>query len=284
MKEILVDRQVKNFTDDNLPDCFKDVSQKQWNDWQWQRDNSLRIYHNDSLLKKQEILKKITDAVSLPTGDVFNLDKVLRSWDMLITPHQILQIRRKLTEGDKESSLALFKTVNPSISEGDEYQQIVKLKIDGLGTGYRRKERYNTPENPQPREIRRLYDDRVVLTCTWQCPTGCRYCFRRPEALIGPKVNWEKGLNYIKKWNLTHSKEEQVKDVILSGGDPLFLSDNQIKKIAQGVKSIPGVKFLRIDTKYLAAMPQRITPELAEILGKYVDLMCFHFTHPAEIS
>jgi lysine 2,3-aminomutase len=264
--------------------CFKDVMQEQWDDWQWQRDNSLIIEHSNSPETKKQMMQRIAEIVGLPMEDFASLERVLKSWNVMITPHQALQIRHQLAKEDRESAMALFKIVEPSVLESQHQPTVVKIKTDGLGTGYRRAERYDTPENPQPSVIRRLYDDRAILAPTFECPTICRYCFRRNEAARSKETNWQEGLDYIEKWNETHQTAEKVKDIIISGGDPLSLSDDKLKKLLSQAKTIDGVKIIRIDTKYPTAMPQRITPELAKILGDYVHFMCLHTTHPAELS
>ena len=268
----------------NIPDCFGEVRREQWESWQWQKANSFVVNYADSIEMKKATMKKISDAVGLPVENYQELETTLKIWNVLITPHQILQIRHKIIQGDKESALALFKTVNPSVLESQHQQKVIQIKIDGTGVGYRKEERYSTPENPEPKSIKRLYDDRIILAPTLECATLCRYCFRRAEAGRIKEINWQEGIDYIRKWNSAHQKSEQIRDVILSGGDPLSLPDEKIKNLLGQAKTIPGVKFLRLDTKYPVAMPQRITPELTKILGDYVDYMYLHFTHPAEIS
>lgn len=267
-----------------MPECFREVKPEQWESWQWQKENSFVVRHTDSAKDKKATMERISRAVNLPVENFQELEKALLMWNVLITPHQILQIRRKLAEGDEKAALALFQIVNPSVSESQYQQKVIKMKIDGTGVGYRKDERYNTPENPEPKFIKRLYDDRVILAPTFECATLCRYCFRRAEAGRLQETNYQEGIHYIKKWNASHKESEQIRDVILSGGDPLSLFDEKLETLLKQVKFIEGVKIIRIDTKYPSAMPQRITPELAGLLGKYVDYMCLHFTHPGEIA
>ena len=127
------------------------------------------------------------------------------------------------------------------------------------------------------------YPDRVLLLATDTCASYCRYCTR--SRLVGKgngcsysKSRIEKCLDYI-------SEHTEIRDVLISGGDPLTLSDNALEWILQRVKDIPHVEMIRIGTKVPVVLPQRITPELCQMLKRYHPLwMSIHFTHPNEIT
>jgi lysine 2,3-aminomutase len=126
------------------------------------------------------------------------------------------------------------------------------------------------------------YPDRVLLLVTDQCATYCRYCTRR--RLVGSneraitQVNFEEVLKYLK----THKK---VRDVLLSGGDPLLLENERLEEILSRLRMIPHIELLRIGTRVPVTLPQRVTAGLVRMLKKYHPLMIsIHFTHPKEIT
>ncbi|MDI6725520.1 MAG: KamA family radical SAM protein, partial [Smithellaceae bacterium] len=133
---------------------------------------------------------------------------------------------------------------------------------------------------PVPGIIHR-YPDRVLFYATGQCATYCRYCTR--SRLVGQKqgasrVMWEQALDYIK----TH---KDIRDVLISGGDPLILPDDQLDLLLSQLRAIGHVEIIRIGTKAPVVLPQRITRRLLGILKRYHPLlMSIHVTHPDELT
>ena len=128
------------------------------------------------------------------------------------------------------------------------------------------------------------YPDRVLLLTTGSCSVYCRYCTRhrmvagRREDIRYNNQRLEKALDYIRQ-------HREVRDVLLSGGDPLLLSDHKLEWILKRLKKIEHVEIIRIGTKTPAVLPQRITPELVRMLSRYHPLfMSLHFTHPDELT
>jgi lysine 2,3-aminomutase len=122
----------------------------------------------------------------------------------------------------------------------------------------------------------------VLLLVSGFCSTYCRYCTR--SRLVGrgkiypSKSRLEKAIDYIRN-------TPSIRDVLLSGGDPLTLSDAKLDWILNKVREIPHVEIIRIGTKVPAVLPQRITPELIRVLRNYHPLwMSLHFTHPEECT
>lgn len=136
-------------------------------------------------------------------------------------------------------------------------------------------------ENQSPvKNIVHRYPDRVLFLTTSFCSSYCRYCTR--SRLVGQrkinKKDWNEGINYIKN----HS---EIRDVLLSGGDFLSLSDNNIKYLLSQIRSIEHVEIIRIGTKIPIVLPQRITKNLLNILKKYHPLLIsIHVTHPDELT
>ncbi len=133
-----------------------------------------------------------------------------------------------------------------------------------------------------PKGITHRYPDRVLFLVSNQCAMYCRFCTRKRKVgdLNKPK-QWSEileGIEYIRE----HS---EVRDVILSGGDPLMLDDSLLEKIIKSLREIEHVKIIRIGTRMPCTLPQRITPELCNMLKKYHPIYVnTHFNHPAEIT
>lgn len=135
-------------------------------------------------------------------------------------------------------------------------------------------------DSPVPGLVHR-YPDRVLLMVTTQCPIYCRFCTRK--RIIGrPGIvsmgTIRQGIDYIRNHG-------EVRDVILSGGDPLMLKDEVLEEILQGLRAIPHLEIIRIGSRVPGALPQRVTERLCEMLKKYHPLfMNLHFNHPDEVT
>jgi lysine 2,3-aminomutase len=136
-------------------------------------------------------------------------------------------------------------------------------------------------DSPVPGLVHR-YPDRVLLLAVDFCASYCRYCTR--SRLVGhgqiapSESRLEKALEYIRQ-------TPAIRDVLLSGGDPLTLSEERLDWILGQIRAIPHVEIIRIGTKVPAVLPQRVTPRLCSVLRKYHPLwMSLHFTHPEECT
>ena len=135
--------------------------------------------------------------------------------------------------------------------------------------------------SPVPNLVHR-YPDRVLLIATDRCLSYCRYCTRR--RLVG---SGEVGLPNEKLDRICDYLEAtpQVRDVLISGGDPLLLPDSKIEVILSRLSKIKSIELLRIGTRCPVFLPQRITPELIEMLRKYQPfMMSVHVNHPSELA
>lgn len=133
-------------------------------------------------------------------------------------------------------------------------------------------------QSPVPCIVHR-YPDRVLFLTTDFCSSNCRYCTRSRlinRETISRKV-WDRGIQYIKD-------HLEIRDVLLSGGDPLTMNDESIEYLLSEIRKIDHVEFLRIGTKVPVVLPMRITNKLAKILRKYRTFVNIHFTHPDEIT
>lgn len=134
---------------------------------------------------------------------------------------------------------------------------------------------------PVPGLVHR-YPDRVLFLVTDRCASYCRYCTRsRVVSGVGEQhleTQWEAAFRYLEK-------TPQVRDVLLSGGDPLLFSDERLDKILTRLRAIPHIQFLRIGSRIPIFLPQRITPELCAMLKKHHPLfISIHTNHPRELT
>lgn len=129
--------------------------------------------------------------------------------------------------------------------------------------------------------LTKRYPDRTLFYVTSQCPIFCRFCTRKRKVGDAGSVSVETikaGIEQIRK-------DKTIRDIVISGGDPLMMQDEQLEWILKELRAIPHVEILRIGSRVPAVLPQRITPKLYEMLKKYHPLyMNVHFNHPREIT
>jgi lysine 2,3-aminomutase len=234
-----------------LANHFPTATDAEWNDWQWQLRNSITSFSQLS-----EILK-FSDNEITP-------DFSTRQLPLRITPYFAALLSRD-NPGE-----ALRKTVVPV---PDELKVSPGEKSDPLG---------EKGDSPVINIVHR-YPDRVLFLATGFCATYCRYCTR--SHLVSKKAKchstraaWDKALEYI-RLNI------EIRDVLISGGDPLTLSDWRLEYLLSNLRAIPHVEIIRIGTKVPVVLPQRITRRLVNMLRSYHPLfMSIHFTHPDELT
>ncbi len=134
--------------------------------------------------------------------------------------------------------------------------------------------------SPVP-NITHRYPDRVLFLVTSQCGMYCRFCTRKRKVGNSDKIsmrNLESAFKYIESHN-------EIRDVILSGGDPLMLTDTMLEKILKRLRQIPHLEIIRIGSKMPCVLPQRITPKLCNMIKKYHPVYVnTHFNHPWEVT
>ncbi|MBN2331677.1 MAG: KamA family radical SAM protein [Deltaproteobacteria bacterium] len=136
-------------------------------------------------------------------------------------------------------------------------------------------------QSPVPNLVHR-YPDRVLFLVSSECAMYCRFCTRKRKVggahMVIDRQTLEVGIAYIRS-------HPEIRDVILSGGDPLLLGDERLEWILTELRAIPSVEIIRIGTRVPVVLPQRITPALARILRRYHPLYInTHFNHPDEIT
>ncbi|MEO7357481.1 MAG: KamA family radical SAM protein [Ignavibacteria bacterium] len=146
----------------------------------------------------------------------------------------------------------------------------------------------DSPEDPLHEDdmspvpnITHRYPDRALFLVTSQCGLYCRFCTRKRKVGDQSKISMrtlESAFNYLEE-------HTEISDVILSGGDPLMLTDTMLEKILMRLRQIKHIQVIRLGSKMPCVLPQRITPQLCEMLKKYHPIYCnTHFNHPWEIT
>jgi len=231
--------------------CFPGVSISDWNNWQWQIRNSYAsLSQLETFLHLSPEEKTISDReINLP---------------MRITPYYASLL-------DRCNPLqALRRTVVPVI---DELIVSPGEEADPLSEGH---------TSPVDLIVHR-YPDRVLFLITGICSVYCRYCTR--SHMVGKMEKSHPGLSKIDLAIEYISNHPEVRDVLLSGGDPLTMSDNRLEYIIARLRAIKHIEIIRIGTKVPVVLPQRITSELVRKLKKYHPLfLSIHFTHPDEMT
>jgi lysine 2,3-aminomutase len=225
----------------------------EWNDWRWQARNrirSLEMLERVFALSADERSAVAAHTGSLPVG---------------ITPYYASLMSR-------EDAMEPLRRTH--IPVGQEYLRTPGEADDPLGEDH---------DSAVPGLVHR-YPDRVLFLVTGFCSTYCRYCTR--SRMVGEaggdyhfsRSEWDAAIDYI-------AAHPEIRDVLLSGGDPLTLHDERLDELLTRLRAIPHVEFLRIGTKVPVVLPQRITPELTRLLKRHHPLwMSIHFTHPRELT
>ena len=232
---------------------FPDADNDSWNDWRWQLRHSLRG------------LEALGRVLHLSGEERAGLLRNRNSLPNAITPYYASLIDRA------DPSHPLRRTM---VMTSREFERTPEESIDPLSEDH---------DSPVPGLVHR-YPDRVLFLVTRTCPVYCRYCTRsrvvgsHDEAYEFGTAQWERALEYI-------ARTPVIRDVLLSGGDPLIMSDDRLEWLLSRLRQIKHVEFIRIGSKVPVVLPQRITPALATMLKKYHPLwMSIHFIHPAELT
>ncbi|MDE0043294.1 MAG: KamA family radical SAM protein [Candidatus Poribacteria bacterium] len=159
------------------------------------------------------------------------------------------------------------------------WKQVVPDSRELIATGV--EDPLHEEEDSEVANVTHRYPDRVLFYVNYMCPIYCRFCTRKrkvgdPDSI--PDDNTERGLQYLRD-------HHEVRDVIISGGDPLMLTDRKIDYIVGGLRAIDHIEIIRIGSRVPVTLPQRITPELCAILKRHHPFYInTHFNHPREIT
>ncbi|NQU11186.1 KamA family radical SAM protein [bacterium] len=228
-----------------------DVAEADWNDWRWQ------LRHRITSLPALEALLKLTPeeraGVEL-AGHKLALAVTPYFFNLIDRQDPNCPIRRQVIPRAEEMTTAPWELIDPC-GEDDH--------------------------SPVPGLVHR-YPDRVLFLVTDRCAAYCRYCTRsRVVSGVGDQhleTDFRAALNYLRE-------HREVRDVLLSGGDPLLFSDERLDHLLSELRAIKHLEFLRIGTRIPVFLPQRITPELCAMLRKHQPLwMSIHTNHPREAT
>ena len=206
-----------------------------------------------------DTLDKLANRFGRDVIDVDALKPAFDNFQMRITPAALAQI--------KEVGDPMWNQYVPTVQE----LEIVDGVIDSLD---------EDGDSPVP-NITHRYPDRALFLVSPVCATYCRFCTRRrkvgdPEKI--PLNQYDSAFAYL-------TEHTEVRDVILSGGDPMMLSDRRLEYIFQRLRAIPHIEIIRIGSRITSHLPERITPEFCEMVRKYHPVyMNTHFNHPSEVT
>ncbi len=229
---------------------YADIPDEKWNNWRWQLSNRINT------VEEFEKVISLSDSEreALSATDLFRVD---------ITPYYI-----SLIDPDDPDD-PIRKQVVPTAKEMIPFTAMME---DSLA---------EDRHSPVPGLVHR-YPDRVLMLVTTQCATYCRYCTRSrivgdPSATFS-RAEFEMQIEYLKR-------TPQVRDVLLSGGDPLVLAPKILEEILRRLREIPHIEIVRIGSRVPVFLPMRVTAELTDMLQKYHPLwLNIHVNHPNEIS
>jgi lysine 2,3-aminomutase len=230
---------------------WKDIKAEEWNDWKWQVRNRINT------------VDQLKEIINLTEQEEEDISKVLDKFRMGITPYYAAQM-------DKEDHTCPIRMqAVPTISETH------------IGAADMTDPLHEDEDSPVEGLTHR-YPDRVLFLVTDQCSMYCRHCTRRrfagqqDKAVSTDKI--DKQIEYIRN-------TLEVRDVLLSGGDALLISDEKLEYIIKKLREIPHVEIIRIGSRTPVVCPQRITDDLVNMLKKYHPIwLNTHFNHPKEIT
>jgi len=231
---------------------WNDVPDSDWNDFRWQ------LKHRVTTLEQ---LRRL-----LPT----------------LTPEEEAGTRLANTKLALAITPYFFNLIDPSDENCPIRRQVIPRIEETRTAPWEMSDPCGEDEHsPVPGLVHR-YPDRVLFLLTDRCASYCRYCTR--SRLVSNATGYDFHPEFDKQIEYIRSHPE-VRDVLLSGGDPLLLSDEKLESLLKQLRAIPHVEFLRIGTRIPIFLPQRITPELCAMLKKYHPLfISIHSNHPRELT
>lgn len=231
------------------------VTPADWGDWRWHMRNRLRTA--DALERR----------IALSPEEIAGIGAVAGVYDWFVTPYYASLMDRE----DPQCPIRL-----QALPSSAEMRPAVTDDPDPVGD-----RRYRVTNR-----VIHKYRDRVVLLVTSQCPVLCRFCTRKYHTTahdgtyfeVGEARGFDEDIEYIRS-------HPEIRDVLLTGGDPLTYSDARLERIVAPLREIPHVEIIRIGTRYPVLLPQRITTGLCEMLDRHGPVWVnTHFNHPRELT
>jgi len=230
--------------------AYREVPDEQWNDWRWQLSHRLNTVEE----LQQVVPLTESERQALSTKGLFRVD---------ITPYFVSLI------DPEDPHDPVRKQIIPTADELQTYQGMM---VDSLA---------EDAHSPVPGLVHR-YPDRVLMLVTTQCASYCRYCTR--SRIVGDpheqfsRSDYERQLDYLRR-------TPEVRDVLLSGGDPLVLAPRILQEVLDGLRAIEHIEIVRIGSRVPVFLPMRVDEALCEVLQRYHPLwLNIHVNHPNEIT
>ena len=230
---------------------WKDATDEEWDDWRWQLKNRVT---------RAEQLKLL---INLNEEEIAAIEASKGRMATAITPYFAKLMSRT------DSNCPIRRQAIPTL---EEFYVSPHDLLDPCAED----------ENSPVHGLVHRYPDRVLLLVTDKCAVYCRYCTRRRLVGSSEKCITENELDEAIGYIQSNKK---IRDVLISGGDPLLMEDDHLEGILAKVRKIPHVEIIRIGSRVPVTLPQRITPSLTNMLKKYHPLwVSIHFSHPKEIT
>lgn len=230
---------------------WEDVESDLWDNWIWQQSNRVK-----TLQTCEKVVKMTEDEVRAfkDSSEKFHVG---------ITPYY-----SSLMDPDDPACPIRLQSV-PQAGELKVYPEDLADPLNEEG------------DMPTPC-ITHRYPDRVLFYVTHNCPVYCRHCTRKRKVSDPSSATMNRQMEEAFKYLEEHT---EVRDIVISGGDPLSLSDKKLDQILTRLRSIPHIEIFRLGTRNLVTLPQRVTPEFAEMLKKHAPVYVnTHFNHPKELT
>lgn len=230
---------------------FADVSAQQWNDWKWQARNRV------------ETLDELKKYIALTPEEEKGIEHCLGTFRMAITPYYL--------------SLIDLNDPNDPVRK-----QAIPTEAELYFAPEESADSLHEDTDSPVKGLTHRYPDRVLFLITDCCAAYCRHCTRR--RMVGqtdnalPRAQIDACIEYIRQ-------HEEVRDVLVSGGDVLMQTDEMLEYVISSLRAIPHVQVIRLGTRAPVVIPQRITDDLCNMLKKYHPIWVnVHFNHPNEIT
>jgi lysine 2,3-aminomutase len=235
----------------NRARLYPNITDEQWNDWKWQQKNRVTT------------LEQVVELFSIDEFTAARLGDIAELYRTAITPYYLclIDFDNPLDPLRVQSVPAVDEMLNPGELDWDPLNEEGDSPVTGI--------------------VHR-YPDRCLFLVTSYCPLYCRYCTRKRKWVDEDGTTGARRIEKMIEYVAAHP---EIRDVIVSGGDPLSLSLNYLEKILAGLRAIPHVEIIRFGSRVPVFLPQRIDNELTSLLEKYHPIWInTHFNHPHEIT